>query len=115
MNAFRAWLILSLLLVTVSLRAVTTNDPVTAEREGRELDKRLRNANANANITNCGNIVITASKKQRRTIQFNSRVVITETKWSSFYQANDGTGNLSTFSVEHRPDSPSTYRLNETN
>ncbi|HEX5220898.1 MAG TPA: outer membrane lipoprotein-sorting protein [Verrucomicrobiae bacterium] len=115
MNAFRAWLILSLLLVALSARAVTTNDPVTAEREGRELAKQLRNAKPDGNLTNSGTILILASRKQRSTIQFHSRVIVTETNWTSYYEAMNGTNNLLTFSVEHRPDAPSIYRLNCTN
>ena len=115
MNAPRAWLIISLLLMTFSGRAVTTNDPVTAEREGRELAQKLRNAKPAENFTNSGTILILASKKQRSTIQFHSRVIVTDTNWTSYYEATDGTNNLSTFSVEHRPDSPSIYRLNCTN
>jgi len=115
MNARCAWLIVGLLLTCLSLRAVTTNDLATAEREGRQLAKQLRNARPTANFTNSGKILILASKKQRRTVQFNSRVVVTETNWTSFYEATDGTNALSTFSVEHQPDSPSIYRLNCTN
>jgi len=116
MNARRAWLIVSLLLVTFSLQAVTTNDPVTAEREGRELAQKLRNARPNANFTNSGKILILKpKKKQRSTVQFNSRVVVTETNWTSFYEASDGTNNLSTFSVEHLTDAPSHYHLGCTN
>jgi hypothetical protein len=115
MNARCAWLIVSLLLVAGALRAVTTNNLATAEREGRQLAEQLRNAKPNANFTNSGQIVIRTSKKKRSTIQFNSRVVVTETNWTSFYEATDGTNTLSTFSVEHRPDSPSNYRLGHTN
>jgi hypothetical protein len=114
MSALRAWLTISLL-VTVSAGAVTTNDPVTAEREGRELAKQLRNAKPSGNLTNSGTILILASKKQRSTIQFHSRVIVTETNWTSYYEATDGKSNRSTFSVEHRPDSSSVYRLNCTN
>lgn len=115
MNARCAGLIASLLLVAGAVRAVTTNDLATAEREGRQLAEQLRNAKPTANFTNSGQIVIRTSKKQRRTIQFNSRVVVTETNWISFYEATDGTNTLSAFSVEHRPDSPSSYRLDHTN
>jgi len=115
MNAFRAWLLVSLLLATVSVRAVTTNDPVTAEREGRELAEKLRHARPSENFTNSGTLVIRAARKQRITLQFTSRVIVTETNWVSFYEATGGTNILSTFSVEHRPDSPSIYRLNATN
>ena len=111
MNLLRAWLIVSLLLVTVSSYAVTTNDPVTAEREGRELARQLRNTRPNVGFTNSGKILTVGSKKQRKAIQFISRVVVTETNWTSFYEAIDGTNNLSTFSVEHRLDSANIYRL----
>lgn len=115
MKAHRAWLGVSLLLVTVSVRAVTTNDPVTAEREGRELAEKLRNARPAQNFTNSGTLFIRASRKQRSTLHFTSRVIVTETNWTSFYEATDGTNLLSRFSVEHRPDSSSVYRQNETN
>jgi hypothetical protein len=115
MSARCAWLMISLLLVCVPLHAVTTNDLATAVREGRELAQQLRNARPDANFTNSGTLVIRASKKQRNTIRFNSRVVVTETNWTSFYEATDGTNNLATFSVEHQPDAPSHYRLDCTN
>jgi hypothetical protein len=115
MKARCAWLTVSLLLAGWSLRAVTTNDLATAEREGRELARQLRDARPTTGFTNSGTLAIRASKKQRSTIRFNSRVVVTETNWTSVYEATDGTNNLSTFSVEHRPDSPSRYRLNCTN
>src|SRR5262245_43595766 len=104
MKPLRAWLIVSLLLVTFSVHAVTTNSPAAAEREGRELAEKLRNAKPPSNFTNSGEILIRTSKKQRSTIQFISRVVVTETNWTSFYEATDGTNKLSTFSVEHRGD-----------
>jgi hypothetical protein len=115
MNALRAWLTVSLLLVTFAVPAVTTNDPVTAEREGRELAAKLRNAKPAENFTNTGTIAVRGPKKQRSMIQFISRVIVTETNWTSFYEATNGTNTLSTFSVEHRPDAPSIYRLNGTN
>lgn len=115
MNALRAWLAVSLLLVTFAATAVTTNDPVTAEREGRELAAKLRNAKPAESFSNSGSILILRPKKQRNTIQFSSRVIVTETNWTSFYEAMDGTNNRSIFSVEHRPDAPSVYRINGTN
>ena len=111
MNAWRAWLTMSLLLVTVSVYAVTTNDPVTAEREGRELAKQLRNAKPSANLTNSGSIVIRVPKQPRQTISFNARIIVTETNWISFYDALNGATNLARFSVEHLADGPNRYRL----
>jgi hypothetical protein len=115
MRARCAWLTVSLLLGCVSLHAVTTNDPATAEREGRELAQQLRNARPDANFTNSGTLVIRTSKKQRSTVRFDSRVVVTETNWTSFYAATDGTNDLSHFSVEHQVDVPNRYHLNHTN
>lgn len=115
MSARRAWLIVSLLLAVVPLRAVTTNDLATAEREGRELARQLRDARPDAGFTNTGTLVIRTSKKERNTIRFSSRVVVTGTSWTSLYEATDGTNNFSTFSVEHQPDLPSSYRLDQTN
>jgi len=115
MNARCAWLIISLLLVGLSLQAVTTNDLATAEREGRELARQLREARPATGLTNSGTLVIRTSKKQRSIIRFTSRVVVTDTNWVSFYEATDGTSNLATFSVEHQPAAPSRYRLDHTN
>jgi len=115
MKAMRAWLIASLLLAGGPLWAVTTNDPATAEREGRQLARRLRDTSPERGFTNSGTIVIRDARKQRRTLHFESRVVVTGTNWTSFYTATDGTNQLTAFSVEHRPDAPSQYRLDHTN
>jgi hypothetical protein len=115
MSARCAWLTVSLLLAAAPLRAVTTNDLATAEREGRELARQLRDARPDAGFTNTGTLVIRASKKERRTIRFNSRVVVSGSSWTSLYEANDGTNSFSIFSVEHQPDLPSSYRLDQTN
>jgi len=115
MNVRPAWLIVSLLLAGFSVPAVTTNDLATAEREGRELARQLRDARPSTNFTSSGTLVIRASKKQRSTVRFNSRIAVTETNWTSFYEATDGTNHLATFSVEHQPDAPSRYHLNHTN
>jgi len=115
MKPWRAWLVVSLLLVGWSLPAVTTNDLATAEREGRQLAEQLRNTRPAEDFTNSGKILIRSAKKQRRTVQFRSRVVVTATNWTSYYDATDGTNHLTTFSVEHRPDAPSQYRLDHTN
>jgi hypothetical protein len=115
MKMCRAWLSVSLLLTCLSLHAVTTNDLATADREGRELAKQLRDTRPTESFTNSGTLTIRVSRKQRRAIHFNSRVIGTETNWTSYYEATDGTNHLATFSVEHRPDSPSLYRLDHTN
>jgi Outer membrane lipoprotein-sorting protein len=115
MKLLRAWLIVSLLLAGWPLRAVTTNDLATAKSEGRELARQLRETRPEVNFTNSGTLEIRASGKQRRTLHFNSRVVVTGTNWTSFYQAMDGTNELSTISVEHRSDAPNHYRLDHTN
>jgi hypothetical protein len=115
MKPSSAWLIVSLMLACLPLRAVTTNDLATAEREGRELARQLRDTRPEANFTNSGTLNIRASRKQRRTLHFDSRVVVTETNWLSVYEATDGTNQLTTFSVEHRSDAPSRYCLDHTN
>jgi hypothetical protein len=115
MSLWRACLAVGLFLASLPLGAVTTNDLATAEREGRELARQLRDARPATGLTNSGTLVVRTSKKQRRTIHFNSRVVVTETNWTSLYEATDGTNNLSAFSVEHQPDAPSRYRLDHTN
>jgi hypothetical protein len=115
MNARCSWLTVALLLAAFSLPAVTTNDLATAEREGRELARQLRDARPATGFTNSGTLVIRASKKQRSNLRFKSRVVVTETNWLNFYEATDGTTNLATFSVEHQPGAPSRYRVDCTN
>ena len=115
MKALRAWLIVSLLLAGGPLRAVTTNDLATAKREGRELSRQLRDTRPEVGFTNSGTLEIRDSRKQRSTLHFSSRLVVTGTNWTSFYAATDGTNQLTTFSVEHRADAPSQYRLDHTN
>jgi len=115
MNARAAWLIVSLLLMGAVARAVTTNDLATAEREGRQLAEQLRTTRPNAGFTNSGQLRIRTPKKQRHTLAFNSRVVVTATNWTSVYEATDARQQRIVFSVEHRPDAPSIYRLDGTN
>lgn len=115
MNARAAWLIVSLLLLGATVHAVTTNDLATAEREGRQLAEQLRDARPEAGFTNSGTLRIRATRKQRRTLEFVSRVVVTATNWTSVYEATDGPNPRTVFSVEHRPGAPSTYRLDGTN
>lgn len=113
MSARYVWLFVGLQLTCLSLPAVTTNDHATAEREGRELAAQLRNARPNANFTNSGKLVIRASRKHQSTVQFESCILVTETNWSSRYEATDGTNILSAFTVEHFPNAPSRFHFGQ--
>ena len=52
--------------VTFPLGATTTNDPVTAEREGRALARQLCELRPEANFTNTGKLIIRIPKKRRQ-------------------------------------------------
>jgi hypothetical protein len=94
--------------------AVTTNDLATAEREGRALAHQLRELRPEANYTNSGKLVIRIPKKPRQEIPFTSRILVTETNWTTVYEVIPGTNQPFTFSVEHRPETPSRYSLTGT-
>ncbi len=94
--------------------AVTTNDLATAEREGRELAQQLRELRPEANYTNSGKLVIRTPKKPRQEIPFTSRILVTKTNWTTVYEVIPGPNQPFTFSVEHRPETPSRYSLTGT-
>lgn len=94
-----------------ALGAATTNDPATAEREGCELARQLRELRPEANLTNTGKLVIRNAKKPRQEIPFTSRILVTESNWTSAYEATWGTNRPVAFCVEHRPETPNRYCL----
>ena len=109
---FAFWILLcSPLVVARSSFATTTNDPDTAEREGRELARQLCELRPETNLTNTGKLVLRFPKKPRQEIPFSSRIELAETSWTVVYEANSGTNPPATFSVEHRPDAPNRYYL----
>ena len=99
------------LAATFPLRAITTNDLATAEREGRELAHQLCELRPEANFTNTGKLVIRIPKKPRQEIPFISRILLTETNWTTVYEVTQGTNPPGDFSVEHRPATPNRYSL----
>ena len=110
------WLYFPVLIFSFALRAnaVTTNDLATAEQEGRALARQLRELRPEANYTNSGKLVIRIPKKPRQEIPFTSRILVTETNWTTVYEILPGPNQPFTFSVEHRPETPSRYSLNGT-
>ena len=79
--------------------AATTIDPASAEREGRELARQLCDLRPEANLTNTGKLVIRSPKKPRREIPFSARILLTETNWTTAYQATPDTGPPVAFTV----------------
>ncbi|MBP9901128.1 MAG: outer membrane lipoprotein-sorting protein [Verrucomicrobiota bacterium] len=100
---------LSTLAVTASLDAATTNDSATAEREGRQLAHQLCDLRPEANLTNTGKLVLRIPKQQRQEIPFSSRILLTETNWTTAYEAIPDTNGPVTFRVEHRAKTPNLY------
>ncbi len=100
-----------LILHCFPLGAATTNDPATAEREGRELAHQLCELRPEANLTNTGKLVIRIAKKPRQEIPFTSRLRLTETNWTTAYEAIPDTNRPVAFSVEHRAETPNRYSV----
>ena len=100
-----------MLATTGPLGAVTTNDPVTAEREGRELARQLCDLRPEANLTNTGKLVIRLPKKPRQEIPFTARIWLTESNWTTAYEVSAGTNPPVAFRVEHRAETPNHYTL----
>ena len=104
--------LLAALLVTESF-AASTND--SAQAEGRALAQQLLSLKPEASFTNTGKLVIRGPKKQRREVNYQCRVIVTETNWTSFYSASNGTNVLPGFSVEHREGAANRYFDDRTN
>jgi Outer membrane lipoprotein-sorting protein len=114
MNAGCAWALAGWLTLTLSSSATTTNELATAEREGRRLALQLCEQRPEANLTNTGRLVIRSPKNPRQEIPFTSRILLTETNWTTVYEANPGTNPPVTFSVEHCPETPNRYSVSGT-
>ena len=106
-----AWLLASWLTVTLSSNATTTNDLATAEREGRELAHQLCELRPEANLTNTGQLVIRVAKKPRQEIPFSSRILLTESNWTTTYEATPVANRPTAFSVEHRAETQNHYSI----
>jgi len=112
-GAGRGWWYFLFLIFNFALLsgAVTTNDLATAEREGRELAHQLRELRPAANYINSGKLIIRLPKQPRQEIPFTSRILVTETNWTTVYEATQGTNRPVAFYVEHRPETPSRYSV----
>ena len=104
--------LLAALLVTKSFAASTNN---SAQAEGRALVQQLLSLKPEANFTNIGKLVIRGPKKHGRAVNYQCRVNVTETNWTSYYSASSGTNLLPGFSVEHRDGAANLYFDDHTN
>ena len=99
-SCFKFFLLPCLTLVaTIPLGAITTN----------ELARQLCELRPEANLTNTGKLVLRIPKKPRQEIPFTSRLLLTETNWTTVYEVTAGTNPPDVFSVEHRPATPNRY------
>ena len=62
-------------------------------------------------ITNTGKLVIRSPKKPRQEIPFTARLWLTETNWTTVYEATPGTNPPIAFRVEHRAGTPNRYSV----
>ena len=95
---------------TLALRAVTTNDPVTAAMEGRELAQQLREMRPTQSLTNSATLKLRGSKARRAEIPLQIVTQVTAANWRSVYHAGS-TNPVAQFSVQHTPGQPNEYRL----
>ena len=113
MNPRRAMVVLLAAFLVTESFAATTNDSALAA--GRALAQQLLSLKPEASFTNIGKLVIRGPKKQRREVNYQCLVVVTETNWTSFYSASHGTNVLPGFSVEHRDGTANSYFDDRTN
>lgn len=111
-------LILAAIFLTVAgaAHAVTTNDAVTAEREGRELVRQLRGAQPPQDFTNRATIRIQANK-QIVEVPVMVETFLTPTNWETFYftayptqGTNKGWGPSASVRIRHTAEQPNEYR-----
>ena len=86
-----------------------------SEIEGRTLAQQLLSLKPESSFTNTGKLIIRGPKKQRREVNYQCRVIVTETNWTSYYLASQGTNVLPGFSVEHREGAANRYFDDRTN
>ena len=89
MNLRRAMVVLLAAFLVTESFAATTND--SAQAEGRALAQQLLSLKPEASFTNVGKLIIRGPKKQRREVNYECRVIVTETNWTSYYSASHGT------------------------
>jgi hypothetical protein len=92
------------------LRAVTTNDAVTAETEGRELAQQLRALRPAQSLTNSGTLKLRGDKSRRADFPLQIVTLVTETNWQTVYCASS-TNPVASFAVLHTPAQANDYRL----
>jgi hypothetical protein len=83
-----------------ALRAVTTNDVVTAEVEGRELAQQLRELRPSQSLTNSATLKLRGSKARRAEVPVRISTFVTETNWQTIYGV-DSTSEMTLFGVVH--------------
>ena len=106
----RRYLLAAILLsVAVSSPAVTTNDAVTAETQGRELAQQLRNLQPPEGFTNSATLQI-RGKGRRADIPLTALTSVSETNWQTTYIAQT-TNGLAYLSVRHLAGQPNGYHL----
>lgn len=91
----------------------TSGQVIYEEQRGRELARelvsQLRATKPEQNFTNVGVLKVKPKRQKVQSVSYTCRVMVTETNWTSFYVAKNGT-NETSFSVEHRDGAASIYR-----
>lgn len=103
-RAGAAFLFALLFGAAVETRAVTTNDAVTAEQEGRELVRRLRESSPGESLTHSA-VLHVRGKGRRVEVPVTVSTVVTETNWQTRYQART-TNGLAALAVIHTTGQP---------
>lgn len=108
---FRRFIFAALFLSATSvLRAVTTNDAVTAEIEGRKLAQQLRELRPTQSLTNSGTLKLRGGKSRRADIPVQIHTIVAETNWQTIYRAST-TNAVAAYAVVHASGQPNHYRL----
>lgn len=93
----------------LGLPAVTTNDAATAESEGRDLARQLRDLRPVQSLTNSGTLKL-RGKARGANIPVQIQTLVTETNWRTSYRAST-TNAVASFTVVHASGQPNDYRL----
>ncbi|MSU56667.1 MAG: outer membrane lipoprotein-sorting protein [Pedosphaera sp.] len=100
------------LLAAVNAMAATTNDPATAEIEGRELALQLLSQRPEKNFTNTGTLRIFGGKGKPVAVPVALHTFVTPTNWQTLYfTSGPNADHAASFTVTHAASQPNDYRV----
>jgi Outer membrane lipoprotein-sorting protein len=102
-----------LLSFAVGATAETTNDLSDAEIQGRQLAQKILEQTPAANLKQTGVLKIREAKGESLEDSIDFQISLSETNWTSNYQATDISSNEVILDVVHHVDAPNDYFLTQ--